>query len=157
MPGSDGLIDRRRCGGTVWDKVDDHDWDRYAQGHVVSWPLESMWCISPTRTPVKVQSASIESLLCICANFGQTQRIRHLLNHQHLDEDDIHPAARADVFLYLKDRDALVQVLMRSPEARLYVCSLDAAHIDIELVEWAQELCHVIEAREAAAEAACNC
>lgn len=156
MPTAEVLVDPQRCGGTLWDKIDDKDWERYCQGHVVPYPWASMWCISPTRTAVAVQSGSLESLICVCANHGQKQRIKNLLASDRLDESDIHPAARADFFIYLRDRHALAQVLLSSPEARQYVCSLEPAHIDIDFVQWAQEFCVTVETRSTASVAGLN-
>ncbi len=156
MPSSD-IVDRKRCGGTLWKKVDDHFWDKFTQGHVVPFPFESVWCISPTRTPVSCQAGSLESILCICANFGQTMRIENLLTHERLEQNDIHPAARADTYLYLQDKDSLAKVLINSPEAREYISSLNPLHIQGPVIEWAQEFCRLIEAREAASDAAYSC
>lgn len=150
MQNNEGFVDRCRVGGTVWNKISDVLWDAYTRGRVVPSPFDTMWCVAPTRTAVQVQSSSIETLLCLCANYGHRERVRGFLTHARLAQEDIHPAARADAWIYLKDKDALAQVLLESPLARSYVCSLEAAHIDLDLVTWAQDLCGVIDAREAA-------
>lgn len=144
----------QRCGGTVWWRIPSHTWDLYSSGRVVPWPFETTWCISPTRTPVAVQNSSLEQLICLCANYGQRQRVENLLTHLRLDSLDIHPAARADALIYLRDKDALFAVLERSVEARAYVNCLSLSHVDPEMLEWAQEKCHLIEVREAARAAA---
>lgn len=157
MRSSDGLVDRRRCGGNVWDKLSDHDWDLYTLGRVVSYPIETSWVVSPIRSAVAVQTGSIEHMLCLCAYRGHEARIRSLLHHRHLDPDDIHPAARADAYLFLKEPKLLEALLIDSPEARWYVCSLQPAHSDLDLVERAQEFCQVVEAQAAASAAAQEC
>lgn len=126
MPSSDGMagtiISRQRCGGTLWQRISDHHWDLYASGRVVPYPFESMWCISPSRTPVACQVGSLEVALCLCANYGHAARLRNLLDDPRLDTADIHPAARADAYLYLREHDALMAVLLRSPQARARTC-----------------------------------
>lgn len=157
MPNREGTISRHHCGGTIWHRIADHHWDLYSTGRVVPYPFESMWCISPTRTPVACQLGSLETALCLCANYGHTARVRRLLDDPRLDTADIHPAARADAYVYLEDRDALAAVLMRSAEARAYIFTLEPAFINLDLVEWAQDLCRVIETRQAAADALVAC
>lgn len=88
--------------------------------------------------------------LCLCANYGQRDRIANLLAHPHLDWDDIHPGARADSHLYLRDREGLLSVLERSALARTYVMNLRPNHFDPELMEWAQATCEVLLVRDAA-------
>lgn len=88
--------------------------------------------------------------LCLCANYGQRARIANLLVHPHLGWDDIHPGARADAYLYLRDREGLLSVLERSALARTYVMNLRPNHFDPELMEWAQATCEVLLVRDAA-------
>ncbi|WPB57373.1 hypothetical protein [Xylophilus sp. GOD-11R] len=98
---------------------------------------------------MSVQAGSLESIICVCANHGQRQRIQRLVRDPRLDDADIHPAARADISIYLQDRHALAAVLLRSAAARLYVCSLNPSHSDLDLVEWAQDFCIAIETQAA--------
>lgn len=157
MRSFDGLVDRRRCGGTVWDKLSDAEWDLHTLGQVVPYPIETTWVVSPIRSAVAVQTGSIEHMLCLCAYRGHEARIRSLLQHRHLDADDIHPAARADAYVFLKEPQRLEALLIDSPEARRYVCSLNPAHSNLDLVEQAQEFCELIETRAAASAAVDEC
>ncbi len=155
MPSCDGMVDRSRCGGTVWDKLSDADWDLYTCGRVVPYPIETNWVVSPIRSAVAVQTGSLEHMLCLCAYRGQEDRIRNLLAHSYLDDGDIHPGARADALIFLKEPTPLHELLLASPAAREYVSSLHPAHTGrLDLVEQAQEFCQVIEARDMAAAAA---
>ena len=158
MPSSDGMVDRSRCGGTVWDKLSDADWDLYTCGRVVPYPIETSWVVSPTLSAVAVQTGSLEHMLCLCAYRGQDARIRSLLEHPYLGERDIHPGARADALLFLQELSRLHALLLVSPQARDYVCSIHPAHSGrLDLVEQAQEFCQVIEAQALAAAAADEC
>lgn len=149
------MVDRSRCGGTVWDKLSDHDWDLYTCGRVVPYPIEASWVVSPTLSAVAVQTGSLEHILCLCAYRGQEARIRSLLEHPCLGESDIHPGARADALLFLQEPKQLHALLLTSPQARDYVCSIHPAQSGrLDLVEQAQEFCQVIEARGMAAAAA---
>lgn len=154
---ADGLVNRRRCGGNVWSKLSDHDWNLHTLGRVVPYPIETSWVVTPIRSAVAVQTGSIEHMLCLCAQRGHTARIRSLLQHRYLEADDIHPAARADAYIFLKEPKLLEALLIDSEEARLYVCSLNPSHSDLDLVECAQEFCNLIGVREVAAEAAYSC
>lgn len=152
------MIDRSRCGGTVWDKLSDVDWDLYTCGRVVPYPIETNWVVSPIRSAVAVQTGSLEHMLCLCAYRGQEDRIRNLLAHPYLDAGDIHPSARADALIFLKEPTRLHELLLASPAAREYVSGLHPAHTGhLDLVEQAQEFCQVIEARDMAVAAADEC
>lgn len=152
------MVDRSRCGGTVWDKLSDPDWDLYTCGRVVPYPIETSWVVSPTLSAVAVQTGSLEHILCLCAYRGQEARIRSLLDHPSLDEPDIHPGARADALLFLQESKQLHALLLASPQARDYVCSIHPAHSGrLDLVEQAQEFCQVIEACAIASAAADEC
>ncbi len=140
----------RHCGGTVWAPILSRDWDRYCAGRIVPYPRDAAWCVSPTHQPVICQHSSVEMSLCLCANYGQRARIANLLVHPHLGWDDIHPGARADAYLYLRDREGLLSVLERSALARTYVMNLRPNHFDPELMEWAQATCEVLLVRDAA-------
>ena len=140
----------RHCGGTVWAPIPSIDWDRYCAGRIVPYPRDAAWCVSPTHQPVICQHSSVEMSLCLCANYGQRARLANLLAHPHLDWDDIHPGARADAHLYLRDREGLLSVLERSALARAYVMNLRPHHFDPELMEWAHAKCEVLLARDAA-------
>lgn len=157
MRSFDGLVDRRRCGGTVWDKLSDADWNLYSMGKLVPYPIETTWVVSPIRSAVAVQTGSVEHMLCLCAYRGHEARIRSLLQHPHLGAADIHPAARADAFLFLKERHRLEALLIDSREARRYVCSLNPSHSNLDLVEQAQEFCELIETRATASAAVDEC
>jgi len=158
MPNLEGQVDRARCGGTVWDPLSTVDWDLYTFGKLAPFPIETAWVVSPCMTPVAVQTGSIEHMLCMCAYREHEARMRNLLDHPSLDVSDIHPGARADALLFLKESTQLNALLLESPEAREYVCSLQPAHTGrLDLVEQAQELCQVIEARAIASAAADEC
>lgn len=158
MPSCEGVVDRGRCGGTVWDKLSDHDWDLYTCGRLVPYPIETNWVVSPILSAVAVQTGSLEHIICLCAYRGQEARIRSLLDHPHLDTSDIHPGARADALLFLQEPRRLHALLLASPQARDYVCSLHPAHSGrLDLVEQAQEFCQVIDARGMASAAADEC
>lgn len=153
-----GQVDRTRCGGTVWDPLSQADWELYLYGKVVPFPIETTWMVSPCMSPVAVQTGSLEHMICLCGYREHEARIRRLLEYPHLDASDIHPGARADALLFLKEPTQLHALLLDSPAAREYVCSLPAALSGrLDLVEQAQELCQVIEARAIASAAANEC